>query len=76
MLNCSRVTGTIVFYLYNPFDYITLNRVLSKIISSNASFKLIYLNPTGHECVLKHGLIKSDEFLGIYGNRIYIYTFG
>jgi len=64
------------FYLYNPFDDETLNRVLSKITSCNASFKLMYLNPTGHECVLKHGLIKSDEFPGIYGNKIYIYTFG
>ena len=64
------------FYLYNPFDEITLNRVLSKITSLNASFKLIYLNPTGHESVLKHGLIKSGEFPGIYGNKIYIYTFG
>jgi SAM-dependent methyltransferase len=64
------------FYLYNPFDDITLNRVLAKITSVNASFKLTYLNPTGHECVLKHGLKKCDEFPGIYGHKIYTYTFG
>jgi SAM-dependent methyltransferase len=68
-----------IFYLYNPFPYEIMVKVINSIYISvkdpNKEIRLIYNNPVCHDAIINQGFFsKTKEYPDEWGNKIYVYS--
>ena len=62
-----------VYYMYNPFSFQIMERVLTLINQQKSEATLIYNNPQHHNIVLKNGFVLTKRYPNIWGTGINVY---
>jgi tRNA1(Val) A37 N6-methylase TrmN6 len=66
------------YYMYNPFNYQTMEKVITKINQSiknlNRERFIIYYNPEYHDLIVNMGWVKIKEFPSRWSLKIFVYS--